>query len=390
MEKVKETADVDLFGNSTLTPRQLMQQQLAKLLEDTAARTAGLDTRMQGVSRMGAAAGALIGQGLIKAGVVEEPEDMKRARKFGEVREQIKADVADAGVDPVNSPKEYADRAATHFLRAGMEPEALKAIQWGQLQESMRRVADAERAKIANIEADTKLKEVKAANGDGDGHGRGEYTVETVLADGSIAFADRRRGRVIDPVDGKVITDPKRLRGAKYDPALKRELSEAEAFGKQTGGAKFDLPTAEATARRALKSIDDALADPALKQATGAFMGRLPALFGDQARGVARINQLKGGAFLTAYESLRGGGHITEVEGQKGEDAIARLNRAQTYEDFSAALRDLRGVVLGGLDVARRKAQRPGDKRDVKDAEGVPEAPQKRDVESLLKKYGGK
>ena len=56
-------------------------------------------------------------------------------------------------------------------------------------------------------------------------------------------------------------------------------------------------------------------------------------------------DQLGGKAFLQAFESLKGGGQITEVEGKKATDAIARLNRAQSDSEYEVALNDLRGVV---------------------------------------------
>src|SRR5690606_31957574 len=74
-----------------------------------------------------------------------------------------------------------------------------------------------------------------------------------------------------------------------------------------------------------------------------------------QAGTVARIEQLQGAAFLQAFETLKGGGQITEVEGKKATDAIARLKRTQNKDDFIAALNDLKAVIQVGLDRARRQ-----------------------------------
>jgi len=57
------------------------------------------------------------------------------------------------------------------------------------------------------------------------------------------------------------------------------------------------------------------------------------------------LDQLKGKTFLQAFESLKGGGQITEVEGKKATEAIGRLNTAQSDKAFKQALGDLRGVV---------------------------------------------
>ena len=68
------------------------------------------------------------------------------------------------------------------------------------------------------------------------------------------------------------------------------------------------------------------------------------------ARGV--LDKIKGGVFLSAFESLKGGGQITELEGKKAEEAGARLLTTQSPEDFRAALAELRFYT----DVARRRS----------------------------------
>lgn len=60
------------------------------------------------------------------------------------------------------------------------------------------------------------------------------------------------------------------------------------------------------------------------------------------------LDQIGGAAFLQAFESLKGGGAITEVEGKKATDAIARLNRAQSDDEFESSLKDLRKVMTDG------------------------------------------
>lgn len=61
------------------------------------------------------------------------------------------------------------------------------------------------------------------------------------------------------------------------------------------------------------------------------------------------LDQLKGKTFLQAFESLKGGGQITEVEGKKATEAIGRLNTAQSDKAFKQALGDLRGVVESAI-----------------------------------------
>jgi len=68
------------------------------------------------------------------------------------------------------------------------------------------------------------------------------------------------------------------------------------------------------------------------------------------------MDQIGGQTFLQAYNMLRGGGVITDIEGQKATDALARLNTAQNPEDYRTALNELRTIVQSGLDKARRTA----------------------------------
>ena len=62
-----------------------------------------------------------------------------------------------------------------------------------------------------------------------------------------------------------------------------------------------------------------------------------------------RLDQLKGGAFLQAFEALKGGGQITEVEGKKATDAITRMDTAQSEKEFVAAAHEFRGVIEQGM-----------------------------------------
>lgn len=95
-------------------------------------------------------------------------------------------------------------------------------------------------------------------------------------------------------------------------------------------------------------SIDAILNDPALPYATG-FLEWTQNIPGTASKRFGtRADQLKGQAFLQAFESLKGAGQITEVEGQKATQAIGRLDTAQSAEDYAQALRELRELLLLG------------------------------------------
>lgn len=137
---------------------------------------------------------------------------------------------------------------------------------------------------------------------------------------------------------------------------LTQQKATGTALGKSQGESAAALPGAEASASYALQKIDDVLQDPDLGSATG-WQGALMSFPGTTKKNLdVKISQLKSQTFLQAFESLKGAGQITEVEGQKAEAAIARLDQAQGDEEFKSALVDLKSVIQTGLARSREKA----------------------------------
>lgn len=145
-----------------------------------------------------------------------------------------------------------------------------------------------------------------------------------------------------------------------------KNLGEAEAQkaagrleGEAGAQARLDLGGNLAKAEQALALIESVRNDPALPSITGMFQGRLPPMTQAGTDLLPKIEQLQGKTFLEAFESLKGGGQITVVEGQKAEQAIARLQRAQSDTAYRAALDELAGIVRTGMDRARARAGQP-------------------------------
>lgn len=135
-------------------------------------------------------------------------------------------------------------------------------------------------------------------------------------------------------------------------------VKKAEVEGKAAGEAAVDLPKAMQSGTYMLGVIDKALNHPGLSGSVGlGSLNPINKVPGTKGRDFAAvIDQLKSDAFLQAFQLLRGGGQITDIEGKKATDAIARLDTAQSEKEFRAALRELQGVVKKGLDVASQRA----------------------------------
>jgi hypothetical protein len=141
------------------------------------------------------------------------------------------------------------------------------------------------------------------------------------------------------------------------------EAAYLTGFGTAAGKAAAEriagLPQTLATADNMLGTIDGILNDPALDTATGwlSWMQAVPST--DQYRFGQRALQLQGQSFLQAFESLKGGGQITEVEGTKATQAIGRLSTAQSPEDYRDALNELKGIINDAKSRASQSANAP-------------------------------
>lgn len=139
---------------------------------------------------------------------------------------------------------------------------------------------------------------------------------------------------------GEVVTStPKDLAGA----------AQQGAIGKAQGEAAAGVPAAQMTANEISAQIQSLKSDPYLSSTVGPIAGRTPNLTADSQRVQSKIAQLQGGAFLAARQMLKGGGQITDYEGQKAEQAVARMNQAQSPDDFKAALDDFNNAVQQGV-----------------------------------------
>lgn len=100
-----------------------------------------------------------------------------------------------------------------------------------------------------------------------------------------------------------------------------------------------------------ITAIDRVINHPGLGTATGLSGAINPKNYipgTDATNFRVALDQVKGTAFLQAFQALKGGGAITEMEGKKAEAAMARLDRAQSTQEFTSALKELREVMVKG------------------------------------------
>lgn len=135
--------------------------------------------------------------------------------------------------------------------------------------------------------------------------------------------------------------------------------SRGQAVGGAQGEAIAELPAAELEVEKFTSLIDNVITHPGLPGVVG--VPNLEELVpgSDEANFKALLEQVEGGAFLQAVESLRGGGQISEIEGQKAAQAIIRAQKSQSEDEFVRSMLEAKYWAQRGLEVARRKAGQP-------------------------------
>jgi hypothetical protein len=166
--------------------------------------------------------------------------------------------------------------------------------------------------------------------------------VEKIDLGTSWGLLDKRTGQMVG-------TQPKDVAGKES----------AEKVGQARGTAQAALANgADIDAEETKKKIDAFVASKGFNEVFGQLDQYRPkwSHSNEGSDALARYEQLTGVAFLSAYSMLKGGGAITDIEGQKAGAAMARLSRAQGEEEAKAALRDFREAVDIGLQKLKRAA----------------------------------
>jgi hypothetical protein len=310
---------------------------------------------------------------------LQKEEFERRKTEFATSKEESEAilkrlDVKRTQLVGVTTPAEYVNWALSSFddpvlgraLRAdGSSPE--------KVMERINQVAQQPNA-LQNLIEESKLGSDEYARLVKDRAGQ-----QITVRGQNIQAQTTRRGQNIQAQTtrrGQDITEQR-----ERDLALAENQAAAKARGKVIAENKVEaeraLPGAIATAEQTLTLIDEMIGDAKVNPKTNKIeipkAGRRPApgftdyvgagvpgmrfLEGSDAASYERRQlQIEGKTFLEAFESLRGGGAITEVEGAKGQQAISRMNKAQSEVEYVKAARELQEVVRKGVERARTKA----------------------------------
>lgn len=162
---------------------------------------------------------------------------------------------------------------------------------------------------------------------------------------------------------------PKPLSSLPTEIDAKRQIAEAARTGQieaeSNASATNELPKVEDKATQALDLLDKIENHPGLSAVIGA-PNPLKGGFGvfnmpgsKAADFQTFLDQIGGQIFLDAYQGLKGGGQITEIEGEQAQKSIARMSSAQSEGAFKEALEDYRTIIKKGLNRARTAANAP-------------------------------
>ena len=168
------------------------------------------------------------------------------------------------------------------------------------------------------------------------------------------------------------------------DPVFQQQMAAAKATGeaiaKGNVAAQQALPGVISNAQDAVNLIDQMVGKQEVRDKSGkviqAGTGAHPGFENavgttwkpgfrfipgtDAADFQALFDQVKGAAFLEAFNVLRGAGAITEKEGEKATAARTRMSTAQSETEFVKAAREYQDVIRRGVEVMQKKAAAGG------------------------------
>lgn len=209
----------------------------------------------------------------------------------------------------------------------------------------------------------------------GDGRLFNENTGEWITAPGSenggmpkkalttVMLRDPQGNITVGQVDSAGNLEPSLLKEG-YSVVGPGDKAFDTKFGAESGKLAAEninsLPVKSASAQNAVRLVDSILAHPSLPAAVGPVDGRLPSFSAGARDFDERVDQLRGQAFLQARQELKGGGQITDYEGQRAEAALVRASQAKGEDEFKAAMLEFKDAILRGYQILEQQAGTSG------------------------------
>lgn len=158
-------------------------------------------------------------------------------------------------------------------------------------------------------------------------------------------------GTYTSVIDGKTGVELGRI--PKNISQAAEEQAAGKAEGEFTTQQRLKAPQSFEVAQNMVKVIGDFLNHPGFESVFGFIQGRLPTLLPEATDAEKYLKQIQGQAFLRAFETLKGGGQITEREGIAATQAISRLNSAQSEAAAEEALFELYDIAIKAMKKAK-------------------------------------
>jgi hypothetical protein len=143
--------------------------------------------------------------------------------------------------------------------------------------------------------------------------------------------------------------------------ANEQAVNAARAVGTAAGGAQSKLPGMAMEVDSTLQFIDELRNHPGREMATGksSLLNFAATPGSDTGDFLQKLETAEGKSFAIAYETLKGGGTITEIETAMATKALANLNASQSEEQFLKALDEFEVAVLRGYRKLQATAGQP-------------------------------
>jgi hypothetical protein len=165
---------------------------------------------------------------------------------------------------------------------------------------------------------------------------------------------DEQGNLIVTPTPGSAQT------ATDYTSSVAGGEAAAKLLATTKAQATIDLPKVVDNAVTVAKHVQELLTHPGFKSSVGMGIPFAKNIKGTpQADFYTRLEQIKGGAFLIAIDTLRGTGAISEPEGAKATAAKNRMTTATSEKEFNAAAKDYMDIIEQGVKQTYLKAGQP-------------------------------